>query len=476
MAISKQEFMKLQNGSDIRGIACEGIEGEHTNLTAEAAYTIGQAFARWLMEKKNIPAEECIIGVGTDSRITGSSLKKQIIQGILSQNVYVSDCGMASTPAMFMSIVYPETRYDGSVMITASHLPFNRNGFKFFDADGGLEHDDITRILEIAAELNPSVTEEELNSTTVANPELVCEFDLISLYSANLCMKICEAVNAADYDEPLKGLKIVVDAGNGAGGFFATEVLETLGADITGSQFLDPDGSFPNHIPNPENKAAMKAICDATVANHADLGLIFDTDVDRMSAVLSDGTPINRDLLCHDRSNPRTVQSGQHHHHRFCYLRPSDRFSEKHLGLKHLCYMRGYKNVINKCKELNAEGINSPLAMETSGHGCLKENYYFDDGAFLAVKLVIAVANAAKEGKTIDHLISGLSTQYEAREVRFKILTEDFHAYGKQVLDAFKEEAERSGYTLPVSHEGIRIRFNGVCTGWLLLVHPCMIR
>ena len=58
MAISKQEFMKLQNGSDIRGIACEGIEGEHTNLTAEAAYTIGQAFARWLIEKKNIPAEE----------------------------------------------------------------------------------------------------------------------------------------------------------------------------------------------------------------------------------------------------------------------------------------------------------------------------------------------------------------------------------------------------------------------------------
>ena len=53
MAISKQEFMKLQNGSDIRGIACEGIEGEHTNLTAEVAYTIGQAFARWLMEKKH---------------------------------------------------------------------------------------------------------------------------------------------------------------------------------------------------------------------------------------------------------------------------------------------------------------------------------------------------------------------------------------------------------------------------------------
>lgn len=67
--------------------------------------------------------------------------------------------------------------------------------------------------------------------------------------------------------------------------------------------------------------------------------------------------------------------------------------------------MRGYKNVINKCKQLNAEGIVSPLAMETSGHGCLKENYYLDDGAYLAVKLVIAVAKAKREGKTIDHFI-----------------------------------------------------------------------
>ena len=131
--------------------------------------------------------------------------------------------------------------------------------------------------------------------------------------------------------------------------------------------------------------------------------------------------------------------------------------------------MRGYKNVINKCKELNANGISSPLAMETSGHGCLKENYYLDDGAFLAVKLVIAVAKAAKEGKTINYLIEKLSMEYQAREVRFKILTEDFKVYGQDVLAAFKERAEASGYELPVSHEGIRIRFSGICTGWMLL-------
>lgn len=464
----KASFLKLQNGSDIRGIACEGIPGESVNLTPMSALAIGQAFAIWLSEKTGKPAAECTIGIGTDSRITGPALKEQLIKGVLAQGAYVADCGMASTPAMFMSIVYPETQYDGSIMITASHLPFNRNGFKFFDKDGGLEKADITKILEIAAELAPQITEEQIASSV--SGDRVTVFDLISLYCANLCIKICDDVQAEVYDEPLKGLKIVVDAGNGAGGFFATKVLEILGADIQGSSYLDPDGTFPNHVPNPEDKVAMKAICESTVASKADLGLIFDTDVDRMSAVLADGTPINRDsiiamiaaILAKDNPGSTIITDSV----------TSDRltdFLENNLGLKHLCYKRGYKNVINKCKELNAAGINSPLAMETSGHGCLKDNYYLDDGAYLAVKLVIALAKAAKEGISIDSLIKDLSVEYVAREVRFKILTDDFKSYGKEVLATFKERAEKAKYEFPTSHEGIRIRFSGIATGWMLL-------
>ena len=214
----------------------------------------------------------------------------------------------------------------------------------------------------------------------------------------------------------------------------------------------------------------MQAICGATTASHADLGLIFDTDVDRMSAVLADGTPINRDsiiamiaaILAPDYPGSTIITDSV----------TSDRltdFLEKRLGLKHLCYMRGYKNVINKCKELNAAGQVSPLAMETSGHGCLKENFYLDDGAYLAVKLVIAVARAKKEGRTIDHLIADFDTVCEAREVRFPILCEDFRAYGTSVLKEFKNRASGAGYELPSSYEGVRIRFSGVCTGWLLL-------
>ncbi|MGA0031859.1 MAG: hypothetical protein ACO3HA_00830, partial [Burkholderiales bacterium] len=72
-----------------------------------------------------------------------------------------------------------------------------------------------------------------------------------------------------------------VAAGNGSGGFFAKSVLEPLGADVSGSQFLDPDGKFPNHSPNPEDAEAMDSAVAATVKAKADLGVIFDPDVDR---------------------------------------------------------------------------------------------------------------------------------------------------------------------------------------------------
>ena len=84
-------------------------------------------------------------------------------------------------------------------------------------------------------------------------------------------------------------MKIIVDAGNGSGGFFADKILAPLGADVNGSQFLEPDGMFPNHIPNPEDKIAMASLKKAVLDKRADLGLIFDTDVDRAGAVFSDG-------------------------------------------------------------------------------------------------------------------------------------------------------------------------------------------
>ena len=151
--MTEKELMKLQNGSDVRGIALEGVEGEKVNLRPEAANLIAAAFVKFLSKKLGRPAGELKLAVGHDSRLSATSLKEAALQGILAEGAQAYDCHMASTPAMFMSIVFPETAMDGSIMITASHLPFNRNGLKFFTKDGGLEKENIIELLEIAAGL-----------------------------------------------------------------------------------------------------------------------------------------------------------------------------------------------------------------------------------------------------------------------------------------------------------------------------------
>lgn len=455
------DLLKLQNGSDIRGVAADGIADEPITLTPDAVNLIGQAFVKWLANRSGKTASELKIGVGHDSRITADLMKNAFFAGALSAGATLYDCGLVSTPSMFMTVVFPEFAFDGSVMITASHLPFNRNGLKFFNPDGGLEKADIKEILTLA---------KTLEVTTCDKAAISC--DSLSAYTKSLCEKIRAGVNASDYDKPLSGLRIVVDAGNGAGGFFVKEVLEPLGADTTGSQFLEPDGMFPNHIPNPENKQAMEAIKSAVLANHADLGIIFDTDVDRMSAVLPDGSEVNRDaiiammaaILEKDYPGSTIVTDSV----------TSDRltdFLENELHLKHHRFKRGYKNVINESIRLNNEGIVSPLAIETSGHGALSENYFLDDGAYLAVKLLIAAALAAKEGKQIGSFIEKMKKGFDEREIRMKILTDDFSAYGKDVLEGFEARAKKAGYDVaPNSYEGVRLSFKSEeVQGWVLL-------
>ena len=457
MPLTHADFMKLANGSDIRGVAVAGVAGEPVTLTPEAANRIAAGFVRLLSEKTGKQPAELRIAVGHDSRISALAIKDSVLTGLTHTGAHGIDCVLASTPAMFMATIFEDTAADGSIMITASHLPYNRNGLKFFTAAGGADKADIQKILAYAAETP------EAHGTL----EHVLKFDLIGRYSAHLADKIRTALGGAE--KPLAGMHIVVDAGNGAGGFFAGRILTPLGADTTGSRFLDPDGHFPNHVPNPEDPKAMRAIKEAVIENDADLGLIFDTDVDRMSAVLADGTDVSRNaliammaaILAPDYPGSTIITDSV----------TSDGltdFLENVLHLKHLRYMRGYKNVINECIRRNEAGEVSPLAIETSGHGALRENYYLDDGAYLAVKLLIAAAKAHAEGRSLADLIAALRHPAEAREIRLKITgTDDTKSYGKEVLAAFEQRARAQGITIAApSYEGVRLVMDG---GWALL-------
>ncbi|MBR6568351.1 MAG: phosphomannomutase/phosphoglucomutase [Clostridia bacterium] len=450
-------YLYLKSGSDIRGTAVETEKGR-LELTDEAVFRITAAFCRWL-EESGYKGNR--IAVGHDSRISAERIKKQVIRGLAQFGKEIYDCSYASTPAMFMTTV--DAGCTASVQITASHHPYDKNGLKFFTVDGGLNPEDIERILILA---------EEAFEENEAEPNIISA-DFMAVYAERLRNMIKSEVNAESYDEPLKGFKIVVDAGNGVGGFYATDVLEPLGADITGSQFLDKDGMFPNHTPNPENKEAMKSICEATVKNGADLGIIFDTDVDRAGCVDEKGREINRNrlvalasLIALENCKGGTIVTDS------VTSTGLTEFIKNDLGGVHLRFKRGYRNVINKQIELEAQGISCPLAMETSGHAAFKENYYLDDGAYLITKIVIKMAQLGKAGKKLDSLISALRDPAEALEIRFRIKEDDFRKYGLSVIDDLKLYADKTdGWRVADdNYEGIRVYFDSEKTkGWLLL-------
>lgn len=254
------------------------------------------------------------------------------------------------------------------------------------------------------------------------------------VYSAHLRTIIQGAIGSDD-STPLKGFKIAVDAGNGSGGFVAADVLAPLGADVSGSQFLEPDGWFPNHIPNPEDAEAAASATEAVLRSKSDLGVIYDTDVDRSGVVDASGVSINSNRMIALmsaivlREHPGTTIVTDS-----VTSNGLKQFIESKGG-RHFRYKRGYKNVIGKGMELNQNGVDCELMMETSGHGALKENYFLDDGAYMSLKIVVEMVRRRKQGEgSIADLIGTLQEPLEAKEFRIKIQVPQFRYPPKRCL------------------------------------------
>lgn len=452
-------FKTLKNGNDIRGIAIKNPE-KAVNLTPELVRKIAKGFYKWL--KKNNENIDIKIGVGTDSRLSGESLSKACMEALIEEGAKVYDCGLSTTPAMFMSTVMETYKFKGAIMITASHLPYYYNGMKFFTSKGACEKEELNDVLELS----------EDNGDFDGISESATIVPLIDDYSNILVNKIREDINSSvNYDKPLQGLKIVVDAGNGAGGFFVDKVLKPLGADTEGSQFLNPDGTFPNHIPNPENKEAIESLKKAVLDSKGDLGVIFDTDVDRAAIVDNYGNTINKNafiallsaIVLEENKGAIIVTDSI----------TSDglkEFIENHGGI-HYRFKRGYKNVINESIRLNNKSENCPLAIETSGHGAMKENYYLDDGAYLVCKILIKLVKLKNQGKEINDLIKELKHPREEEELRLTINDNNFRSYGENILDELLNfVATIDGWNLePNNHEGVKVRVSGEWgSGWFL--------
>jgi phosphomannomutase len=214
----------------------------------------------------------------------------------------------------------------------------------------------------------------------------------------------------------------------------------------------------------------MESIRQAVLKQGADLGIIFDTDVDRAALVTKSGQILNRNNLIAVLSqivlaeHPRTsiVTNSPTTEHLKVFI--------ESLGGKQIRYISGYRNVINRAILANQEGGDCQLAIETSGHAAFKENYFLDDGTYVAAKILMLLPKLQAEGKSLDDLIAQLKQPLETQEVRFKLEAADYRALGEQVIADLRQTSLEGFVFNPDNEEGVRFDLTEPYgDGWLLL-------
>jgi hypothetical protein len=277
MSIIHKSFRHLASGSDIRGkfiknpatgrmsaLARSISQTSLPALTPFAAHCLGFAFGTMMKELQYANGncdEEVVICIGRDPREHGVVLADSFARGAGGlKGVKVLYTGIATTPALFEFC--RSSLCHGGIMVTASHLPADRNGFKFFDTyDGGFQQAQIKKILEIAQDHAQVWFDLGILPPTSAGNVYCSEYvNWMDHYQEQLECTLLRQVqhnmplsSRVKDKSPLRGLKIVLNSGNGSGGFFR-KVLKNLGADVEGSINTMPDATFPRGVPNPEKK------------------------------------------------------------------------------------------------------------------------------------------------------------------------------------------------------------------------------
>lgn len=359
-AIDRSIFRKY----DIRGTA----NGESPQLTPGLAFLVGKALGTYL------PREFATrkIFVGSDNRLSSGPLKAAIIEGLASTGLAVTDIGEVLTPTVyFASASYGEA--GAGVMITGSHLDTRYNGIKMAYGKLALAGEQIQDVLRIIDD----------GAFAAGDGEVEEDPTMINQHMTEIQRKV-------RMERPLK---VVLDAGNGLSGTYLPPVLRALGLDVE-CLYCEPDGSFPNHLPNPEDPEMTRDLEAKVLELGADLGLAFDGDSDRCGFIDNQGHHIAADrllaLLSRDllRRHPNTpivfdVKSSQ--------ALPDE--IKKYGGIP-VMWKSGHSLMKQKMNE-----IGSLLGGEVSGHLFIGENYYgFDDAPLVALKTLEIIS---RSGQTV---------------------------------------------------------------------------
>jgi phosphomannomutase/phosphoglucomutase len=406
---------------DIRGIW-------EKDLTPEVVELLGRGYASFLLNSVN--RESTKISVGWDARLHSPAIRDSFIKGITESGIDVIDLGMCPTPLQYYTL--HKFQLDGGVMITGSHNPPEFNGFKLSVGKGTIFGDAIQEIKKII-----DAGDFKTGSGSVE------QYPVIDDYINFIQSKF----------ESLSGIKVVVDAGNGTGGVVAPMIMKALGAEVI-ELYCEPDGSFPNHHPDPTLEESLVDLVAKVKEEKAHAGIGYDGDADRIGVVDEEGNVIwgdglmiifSRDIL---KDNPGAKIIGEVK----CSQTLYDDIAA-HGGVP-IMWKTGHSLIKEKMKQEEAL-----LAGEMSGHIFFKHRYFgYDDAVYASIRLMEIIKKAGEPYST-KALLKDVPDVTATPEIRFDCPDDIKFQIVEKAQNAFNEYES-------ITIDGIRIKFDD---GWALI-------
>ena len=413
MSINPQIFREY----DIRGVVGK-------DLTPETVQQIGQAIGTYM---KRQGGKSLVLG--RDVRSSSVEFRDILSQALNSTGCDVMDIGMVPTPVSYFALHH--LKADGGVMITGSHNPPEFNGFKISLGQHSLYGEKIQELKALIDSKDFETGTGKVEQTSVMEP-----------YMENICsiVKIPRKV------------KVVVDGGNGCFGIVGPELLKRLGLEPI-EIFCEPDGTFPNHHPDPTVEENLQGLIEKVRSENAELGIGFDGDADRIGLVDEKGnilwgdqllTIFARDILSR---NPGATIVGEVKCSQNLY-----QDIEKHGGVPVMA-PAGHSLIKKKMKETGAL-----LAGEMSGHVCFADNYFgFDDAVFAAGRVLQIVAQSDMK---VSEMLADLPKTAYTPEIRIDCPDEKKFEIVRELTEVFRNQYE------VIDIDGVRVNFGD---GWALI-------
>jgi phosphomannomutase/phosphoglucomutase len=399
---------------DIRGLH----ETELTDATAEA---VGRAFGTLVTREGGSR-----VALGRDVRPSSERLVMAIERGLRAAGVHVDRVGLVPTPALYYAVV--STGADAGLQVTGSHNPPEFNGFRMARRDGpvfGADIQGLRRMIE--------------RGDFARGSGRVTDAPILDAYRAMLVERL----------KPARGLKVVMDCGNGCAGTVVPDVFEKLGHTVI-PLFAELDGHFPNHLPDPTVPRLLQDLIAEVKRSHADLGIGFDGDADRIGAVDKNGRIVFGDqlLALFARDVLERVPGGEI----IFDVKCSQGLIEDIIahGGKPSMWKTGHSLIKQRLKETGA-----PLAGEMSGHMFFVEGFFgFDDALFAAGRLLRYIA---RQDVGFEALVDSIPQYVSTPETRLECPEERKF----QVVETLKQEFV--GRYPVIDIDGVRVEFGD---GW----------